>query len=47
MPDNMLPASALEAIICAMFSMDYVNNIQTSIMFEIDEIPVLARKLSN
>ena len=47
MPDNMLPASALEAIICAMFSMDYVNNVQTSIMFEIDEIPVLARKLSN
>ena len=45
LPDNMLSASALEAIICAMFAMDYVNNVQTSKMFEIEEIPVLARKL--
>ena len=47
MPENMLSASALEAIICAMFSMEYVNNIQTSIMFEIDEIAVLARETTN
>lgn len=43
MPENMLPASSLEAIIAAMFSMDYVNGIKTTTMFEIDDIPVLAR----
>ena len=47
LPENMLPASALEAIILAMFSMEYVNNIQTTKMFEIDGIDVLARKLDN
>ena len=47
MPDNMLSASALEAIIAAMFAMENANNIQTSTMFEIDEIPVLARSMSN
>jgi len=43
MPENMLPASSLEAVIAAMFSMEYVNGIKTSTMFEIDNIPVLAR----
>ena len=43
-PDNMLPASTLEAIIAAMFAMEYVNNVPTNILFEIDDIPVLARK---
>ncbi len=47
LPDNMLSASALEAIICSVFAMEYVNNIQTSTMFEIDDIPVLARKMDN
>lgn len=47
MPDNMLPASALESIICAMFALEYANNIQTTTLFEIDEIPVLARIMSN
>ena len=47
LPDNMLSASSLEAIICAMFAMEYINNIQVSTMFEIDEIPVLARKMDN
>lgn len=47
MPDNMLPASALESIICAMFALEYTNNIQTTTLFEIDEIPVLARIMSN
>jgi len=47
LPDNMLSASALEAIIASMFIMEYTNNIQTTTMFEIDEIPVLARIMSN
>ena len=45
LPENMLSASSLEAIICAMFSMDYINNVQTSLMFKIDDIPVLARNI--
>ncbi len=45
MPDNMLSASSLEAIIVAMFAMDYVNGAETSPMFEIDDIQVLARKI--
>jgi len=45
MPDNMLPASSLESIIVAMFAMDFLNGIETKKMFEIDEIPVLARKI--
>ncbi|MBQ8476327.1 hypothetical protein IJ531_04620, partial [bacterium] len=47
LPDNMLSASALEAIICAIFSMEYINNIEVRTIFEIDEIPVLARKFDN
>ena len=47
LPDNMLSASALEAIILAMFSMEYTNNIQTTTMFEIDNSPVLARVMTN
>ena len=39
----MLPASYLEAIIIAMFALEYVNNIKTNEMFNIDNIPVLAR----
>ena len=45
LPENMLSASSLEAIICAMFSMDYINNVQSSLMFKIDDIPVLARNI--
>lgn len=47
MPDNMLPASALEAIICAMFAMDYINGAKTHELFQIDEISVLARDMNN
>ena len=43
LPDNMLPASNLEAIIIAMFALEYENNIKTNEMFNIDNIPVLAR----
>ena len=46
MPDNMLPASALEAVLCAMFSMEYVNGVETSEMFSIDDISVLARSMN-
>ena len=45
MPDNMLSASSLEAIIAGMFAMEYVNGIKTNEMFQIDEIPVLARTM--
>ena len=45
LPDNMLPASSLEAIIIAMFAMEYVNNVKTSEIFSIDDIPVLSRKM--
>ena len=45
MPDNMLPASSLEAILCSMFAMEYVNNIETTQIFEINEVPVLARTM--
>ena len=44
LPDNMLPFSALNAIICAIFSMEYTNNIHVESVFEIDGIPVLSRK---
>ena len=43
MPDNMLPASSLESIICAMFIMDYIKGTKTNELFKIDNIPVLAR----
>ena len=46
MPDNMLPASALEGVILAMFAMEYSNNVKTSEMFKIEDIPVLARAFS-
>ncbi len=45
LPENMLSASNLEAVICAMFAGEYSNNIQTSKMFEIEKIPVLARRM--
>lgn len=47
MPDNMLAASALESIICAMFALEYANDIETTTMFEVENIPVLARKMSS
>ena len=47
MPDNMLPASSLEAVIIAMFTHDYVNGVETKVMFELDGIPVLSRKMEN
>ena len=43
MPENMLPASSLEAIICAMFAMENANNVETTKIFEIEDIPVLTR----
>ena len=46
MPENMLPASALESIICAMFALEYANDVKTSILFECGEIPVLARAMN-
>ncbi len=45
LPDNMLPASSLESIMCAMFAMEYVNDIEAKEIFDIDGIPVLARKM--
>ncbi len=45
--DNMLPASSLEALICAMFALEYVNNVKTTKLFELDSIPVLARVMEN
>ena len=47
LPDNMLPASSLEAIIASVFSMEYVNNIETDKISEIEGIPVMARKFDN
>ena len=47
MPDNMLPASSLEAIIIAMFAMEYANNIKTDELFSIDDVPVLSRKINS
>ncbi len=46
MPESMLSASSLEAIICAMFIKEYTEGIETKPMFEIDSIPVLARKFN-
>ena len=45
MPDNMLPASNLEAILCAMFAMDFVNNIKVRKIFEINSVPVYSREV--
>ena len=47
MPDNMLSASALEAILCAMFIMEHANNVKTKEIFEIEGIPVLSREINN
>ncbi len=46
MPDNMLSASSLEAIICAMFAMDYVNNVETKKVQDVFGIDFLARKVN-
>ena len=34
MPDNMLPASSLESILCAMFAKEYTQNIETKEIFK-------------
>ena len=47
MPDNMLPASSLEAIIIAMFANDYILGVETKEIFNIDGVPVLSRKMEN
>ncbi len=47
MPDNMLSASALEAILCAMFIMEHTNNIKTKEIFEIEGISVLSREVNS
>ena len=45
MPDNMLSASSLEAILCAMFALENANKIETKELFKVEEIPVLARAI--
>lgn len=47
MPDNMLPASSLEAVIIAMFAFDYIKGIKTKELFTIEGIPVLSRQMEN
>ena len=47
LPENMLPASSLNAIICSIFAMEYLNNIETKEIFNIEGIPVLSRKFDN
>ena len=47
LPDNMLPASNLEAIIIAMFALENANNIKTKQIYDIDGIPVLTREEYN
>ena len=46
LPDNMLSASSLESIICAMFAMEYANDVKTHQIFDIEGIPVLTRKMN-
>ncbi len=43
MPENMLSASALESIVCAMFAKDYIEGCRTREIFEIDSVPVLSK----
>ncbi len=43
MPDNMLPASSLEAIICAMFAMEFSNKINAKEIFKVGDTPVFER----
>jgi len=43
MPDNMLSASSLEAIICAMFAKDYTKSDCAKHVYEIESIPVLSK----
>lgn len=42
--ENMLPASSLEAIIASMFALDTARGVETSKIFEIEGIDVLAKK---
>lgn len=43
MPENMLSASGLEAIVCAMFIKDYIEGCSVREIFEIDSVPVLSK----
>ena len=43
LPENMLPASSLEAIICAMFSMDVIKGAKVKEIYDIDGISVLEK----
>ena len=43
LPDNMLSASALESIICALFAMECANEAKTKEIYKIEDIPVLER----
>lgn len=47
LPENMLAASALEAILCSLFMMEYIKGTEAKTIFEIDSIPVLERKFEN
>ena len=47
MPDNMLPASSLEAVIIAMFAYDYTMGAKTNEIFNIENTPVLAKSIEN
>jgi len=44
LPDNMLPASSLESILCAIFANECANGVKTKEIFKIDDIPVLIRE---
>ena len=45
MPDNMLPASSLEAILVSMFTYDFIKGAKVKTMFEIDGIPVFSKEI--
>ena len=45
LPENMLPSSSLNAIICSIFAMEYTaGKVETKEIFNIEGIPVLSRK---
>ncbi|MBR1616684.1 hypothetical protein IJ670_00885 [bacterium] len=44
LPDNMLSASALESILCAIFGLEYSKGTQAKEIFQIEGAPVLERK---
>ena len=47
MPDNMLPASSLEAVLVSMFAYDVAGGVETKEIFDIDGVPVLSKKVEN